>query len=98
MWAIHLPKSNLAGPQRRVREDEKKHRPSIEREFVALFCTERRDKRRVLGWEVMGWQGVTNFEESAENYFGRMLLPGRAGARRIGGVSPRSRTEGIAGG
>ena len=30
-----------------------------------------------MGWEVVGWQGVTNFEESAENYFGRILLPRR---------------------
>ena len=28
---------------------------------------------------MVGWQGVTNFEESAENYFGRILLPRRGG-------------------
>jgi hypothetical protein len=52
------------------------------REFVALFCTERRDKRRGFGWEVMDWQRVTNFDKSAENYFGRILLPRSAAARR----------------
>ena len=54
--------------------------PSIEGEFVACFRTERRDKRRGLVREVIGWQGVTNFEESAQNCFGRILLPGRDGA------------------
>ena len=39
--------------------------PSTLREFVALFCTKKRDKRRVWGWEVVDWQGVTNIEESA---------------------------------
>ena len=28
---------------------------------------------------MMDWQRVTNFDKSAENYFGRILLPGRAG-------------------
>ena len=52
---------------------------SIYREFVAFFCTKRRDERRVFVWEVIDWQGVTNFEESMENYFGRILLPGGTG-------------------
>ena len=70
-----LVKENLARPQRPVREDERiNSSPSTLREFVALFCTERRNKRRGLDWEVVGWQGVTDFEESAENYFGRILL------------------------
>ena len=67
--------------------------PSTLREFVALFCTKRRDKRRVWGWEVVDWQGVTNFEESAENYFGRMLLSKEMGdegnAARRGGFTTR---------
>ena len=58
---------------------KKNSSPSTLREFVALFCTKRRNKRRVLGWEVVGWQGVTDFEESAENYFVRILLPRGAG-------------------
>ena len=42
----------------------------------------------------MEWQGVTNFEESAENYLGRILLSGRVrGMAGTGEVSPRSRTE-----
>ena len=28
---------------------------------------------------MVDWQGVRNFEESAENYFGRILLPRRGG-------------------
>ena len=53
--------------------------PSTLREFVALFCTKRRNKRRGWSWEVVDWQWVTNFEESVKNYFGRILLPRRAG-------------------
>ena len=49
--------------------------PSTLREFVALFCTKRRDKRRGFGWEVMDGQRVKDFEKSAQNYFGRILLP-----------------------
>ena len=49
------------------------------RELVACFCTKRRDKRRVFGWEVMDWEGVTNFKKSAENDFGRILLPKEMG-------------------
>ena len=54
------------------------------RELVALFCTERRDKRWGLVGEVVGWQWVTNFEEPAENKFGRILLPRSDAARREG--------------
>ena len=63
-----------AGPQRQVGR-EKNTGPLYIREFVAFICTKRRDKRRGLGWEVMDWQVVTDFEESAQNYFGRILLP-----------------------
>ena len=35
---------------------------------------------------MVDWQGVTNFEQSAENYFGRILLPGRGGHDGDGGV------------
>ena len=59
--------------------EDKNSSPSTLRAFVALFCTQKRNKRRVRGWEVMDWQGVTNFEESKENYFGRILLPRRVG-------------------
>ena len=55
-----------AGPQRQVGR-EKNTGPLSIREFVAVFCTKRRDKRRVCGWEAMDWQWVTNFEESARN-------------------------------
>ena len=47
----------------------------------------------MFGWDVMDWQGVTNFDKSAENYFGRILLPRRAGglaAVRHGGEGGRS--------
>ena len=37
-----------------------------------------------------GWQGVRNFEESAENYFGRILLLGRAGGRTRGDEGERA--------
>ena len=69
--------------------------PSTLREFVALFCTKRRNKRRVWGWEVVGWQGVKDFEESAENCFGRILLPRRAGGR-CGNGSPFWQVDGFA--
>ena len=46
---------------------EKTVAPLSIREFVALFCTERRDKRSVWVGEVMDWQGVKDFEESEEN-------------------------------
>ena len=49
--------------------------PSTLREFVALFCTKKRDKRSGCGWNVVEWQRVKNFEKSAQNYFGRILLP-----------------------
>ena len=65
--------------------------PLYIREFVALFCTKGRDKRRGWGWEVMDWQGVTNFEESAQNYFGRILLLRSAAARREVGERARRR-------
>ena len=77
-----LVKESLAGPQRRVREEPKKDSPSTLRKFVAFFWTKRRDRRRGGGWEVMDWQGVMNLEESAQNYFGRILLPRSDGARR----------------
>ena len=32
-----------------------------------------------VGWEVVEWQRVTNFDKSAENYFVRILLLGRDG-------------------
>ena len=62
---IHLSKSCWPGLNA-WSEREKKHSPSIEREFVACFCTKKRNKRRGWGWEVRDWQEVTNLEESAE--------------------------------
>ena len=44
-----------------------------------------------MDWKVVDWQGVTNFEESVENYFGRILLQRRAGAgRQCGTTGERS--------
>ena len=34
---------------------------------------------------MVDWQGVTNFEESAENSFGRILLPRKAGGMTVQG-------------
>ncbi len=67
--------------------EAKNSSPSTLREFVALFCAERRNKRRGVGWEVMDWHRVTDFKESAENYFGRILLPGKVGAWRECGTA-----------
>ena len=89
-----LVKELLAGPQRPVREAQKKDGPSTLREFVALFCTKGRDKRRVWGWKVVDGQGVKNYRKSGENYFGRILLPGRTGARRQDDATWRSRMRG----
>ena len=63
---IHFSKSCWPGLNA-WSEREKNTGPLSIREFVACFCTERRDKRRGWGWEVVDWQGVTNFEKSAEN-------------------------------
>ena len=65
----------LKQPASHVLPRTKNSSPSTLKKFVALFCTERRNKRRVWDREVRDWQGVTNIEESAENYFGRILLP-----------------------
>ena len=74
----------LKHPASHVQPRTKNSSPSTLREFVAFFCTKRRDKRKGLVGEVRDWQGVTDFEESVENCFGRMLLSGSVAARREG--------------
>ena len=38
---------------------------------------------------MVDWQGVTDFEESAENYFGRILLPREVGTTGRPGMRVR---------
>ena len=76
---IHLLKNSGRASTPGQRGREKNIGPLSIREFVALFCTKGRDKRRGWGWEVVDGQGVKNFEESAETHFGPLLLPRRAG-------------------